>query len=486
LGIVVLNDKWGYIDQTGKIIVPIKYDAIHLFSEELAPANYGASKDELGYPLGGKFGYIDRTGKEVIAFIYDKAGSFGEGIAPVNIGATKGKYSMTGGKFGYIDKSGKEVIPFIYEQASRVSEGLAYVILNGKAGYIDKSGKQIIPFKYDRAGNFTEGLACVKLNGKYGYINPSDEVVIPFEYDEADNEFNNGLACVKKDGLYGFIDRTGKIVIPIKFESANSFRINIAGVKTGGKWGYVDTTGKIIIDAKYDYAGMFVNGKAKVKLNGEEFNITPNGKRYVDSKTVVSENIILNKTNTEPSVEIKTKTHSLYVYPGWANIFGNNLETKQYLTSNATGLKTSDLFSSAPNNWINNDATKEKFFGTIRLSFDDSETETTIAKEKKSFIEHCAYLSSLPVNKINYLEEDVILADARKGTLLFYYTDRTQNIGYILNCVIYSVSPTNSKYVSIYRSHMEGNTSPVLLEKDFSGWKDYFKKVLLSVKPITI
>ncbi|MBK7505883.1 MAG: WG repeat-containing protein [Bacteroidetes bacterium] len=48
-----------------------------------------------------KFGFLDNSGKEVIPLIYDDAFRFSEGLAIVE----------KNGKSGYIDKTGKEVIP---------------------------------------------------------------------------------------------------------------------------------------------------------------------------------------------------------------------------------------------------------------------------------------------------------------------------------------------------------------------------------------
>jgi hypothetical protein len=104
----------------------------------------------------GKYGFVDRTGKEIIPCIYDEIGSFSEGLAPVNLN----------GKWGYIDRTGKVIIPYKYDEIGSFSEGHAPVNLNGKWGYIDKTGKVVIPCKYDRAEYFSKGRALVILNGE--------------------------------------------------------------------------------------------------------------------------------------------------------------------------------------------------------------------------------------------------------------------------------------------------------------------------------
>jgi len=78
-----------------------------------------------------KYGFIDKTGKEVIPIKYDDAHSFSEGLAKVKLND----------KYGFIDKTGKEVIPIKYDYAEGFSEGLAQVKLNNKWFYINQKGE---------------------------------------------------------------------------------------------------------------------------------------------------------------------------------------------------------------------------------------------------------------------------------------------------------------------------------------------------------
>lgn len=59
-------------------------------------------------PASFKYGFIDKTGKEVIPLMFDDADSFFEGLACVTIK----------GKSGFIDKTGKEIIPLTYDSAN--------------------------------------------------------------------------------------------------------------------------------------------------------------------------------------------------------------------------------------------------------------------------------------------------------------------------------------------------------------------------------
>jgi hypothetical protein len=224
--------KYGLKDQSGKEIVPAKYDYIF-------------STDEYGYftvELNKKRGFIDATGKEVIPPLYDQAVRFYEGLANVKLN----------NKWGFIDKTGKEIIPFIYDDAGSFSDGLADVTLNGKKGFIDKTGKEIIPCKYDKVGSFADGLATINLGGKWGLINQSGKEILSPKYDEID-EYGGFPARVGLNNKYGFIDKTGKEVITPKYDEARSFRQGLTAAKLNGKWGIIDMTGKAITPFKYNY-----------------------------------------------------------------------------------------------------------------------------------------------------------------------------------------------------------------------------------------
>ncbi len=54
------KDKYGFINKSGKEIIPIKYDYIEEFSEGLARVG-----------LNDKEGFLDKTGKEVVSIKYN-------------------------------------------------------------------------------------------------------------------------------------------------------------------------------------------------------------------------------------------------------------------------------------------------------------------------------------------------------------------------------------------------------------------------------
>ena len=131
------NRKWGFIDETEKLIIPCKYDHVYGFVEGLAAVW-----------LNGKGGFIDKTDNIVIPLKYGEMSAFSEGLAKVTYN----------GKYGFIDKTDKVVIPFEYDDIngfSGVLKGYAVVTIKGKNGFldakygfIDKTGTRVVPVKY--------------------------------------------------------------------------------------------------------------------------------------------------------------------------------------------------------------------------------------------------------------------------------------------------------------------------------------------------
>ena len=109
-----------------------------------------------------KLGFIDKKGEVVIVPQYNDAGSFSEGLAPVEIN----------GKTIYIDKTGKQVISQGCDDTFGFFEGLAVVKIDGKVGYMDKTGRIVIHPQFKSASRFHGGLAGVtNFDDTRGYIN---------------------------------------------------------------------------------------------------------------------------------------------------------------------------------------------------------------------------------------------------------------------------------------------------------------------------
>jgi predicted DNA-binding antitoxin AbrB/MazE fold protein len=78
------NNKYGYADKTGKVIIEAKYDAGVLYKENKKVVFSAGSFSEglAGVNINDKYGFIDKTGKVVIEPKFNSVGDF-EGLASV-------------------------------------------------------------------------------------------------------------------------------------------------------------------------------------------------------------------------------------------------------------------------------------------------------------------------------------------------------------------------------------------------------------------
>lgn len=185
------NQSIGFMDSSGKVIVPKMYSSVSLFSQGLAAV-----------VVGQKYGYIDNKGNMIIKPQFDYAQDFRDGVAGV----------LINGKYGFIDKTGKVVIEPQYDLVGKFSEGLASACINNKWGFIDKDGKTVIGLNYEYVQDFSEGLAEANMKDKCYFVDKTGRpvITIPRSGQFVPAPFSNGLAMiVKEEGNY-YIDKTGK------------------------------------------------------------------------------------------------------------------------------------------------------------------------------------------------------------------------------------------------------------------------------------
>lgn len=307
----------GYMDKTGKEVIPCQYDQAYDFHEGLARVE-----------KKGSFGFIDKTGKTVIQLESGyKAFDVSEGLIRVQ--------KKTSEKYGYIDVLGNWVVKPKYNEASDFKEGLAHVdddYINAKGlelsnvdniwggglcdaffseglaafgklyigseggheyGYMDKAGRVVIPAKFGAAYAFQDGIARVRncvvrgdyrgcYPGKYGYIDKKGNEITSFDFSEA-RDFFEGLAAVGKyisgELLWGYIRPSGIEDRKCEFEEAGDFHDGMAKIKYNGKWGYIKKQSWKTwdISPKYDCAYDFHEGLAKVELDGKYGYIDKDG-----------------------------------------------------------------------------------------------------------------------------------------------------------------------------------------------------------------
>jgi len=227
---IIKDGKYGFIDQTGKVVIAPQFDSASDFSEGLALVRIGGEST-------GKYGFIDKTGNYVSDPQFGDALSFSEGLAAVK----------TGGEWGYIDKTGMIAIDPQFSRTWGFSEGLAAAVYGNHWRYIDKSGQRVIKPKFDKAMSFSEGLASVKMGRLWGYTDKAGNYVIYPQFDEA-GPFSNGLAAVRifypPEDMAAYLEEEIKALLtdfdPVHWEELTAY------FDKNCKLGYIDKTGKYV------------------------------------------------------------------------------------------------------------------------------------------------------------------------------------------------------------------------------------------------
>ncbi len=237
------DDKWVCYDKTGRQLIsePLDYNALRdgkftLYSEGL-----------LAVSSENKWGFVNEAGIVVIPLEYDMVNDFSEKYAIVKKDQ----------KYGAIDMQGNIVIPIQYEYMSDFKDGFAVVKINGKYGCIGKNAKMVVSAVYDSMGSISEEMVYFETqrNGNKicGYIDKYGKIFNSANIDGG-REFSNGYAAVSKNGKWGMLNRQGKIVIPCVYEKIGDFSEGLVVFCDNNKYGYMNDKGEIVIENEYNYA----------------------------------------------------------------------------------------------------------------------------------------------------------------------------------------------------------------------------------------
>jgi len=225
---VVFAERVGFIRQTTReeVIPPIYDDALD-FSEGLAAVC-----------LANKWGYINSTGKVIIPLKYKVALSFKDDQAKVYANGTWINIDKYGNQVTSSKTKEKSTAQETRDITSNVKQTRTWMF-SAKPSATEKR-KNI---NYDKVYSPVNGMSIVKIKGRTGFINASNRVehVLPV-YDDARN-FSEGLAAVRLAKYWGYVDLNGNLAIPLKYQEAGSFKDGIARVKYNDRYINIDMWG---------------------------------------------------------------------------------------------------------------------------------------------------------------------------------------------------------------------------------------------------
>jgi hypothetical protein len=229
----------GLIDQTGKEVIPVKYDGVHFHSS----SNFNCDFKKYGIVVvenEGKYGLVNLKGDIIAPMQYDK----------IDYGCRGGIFEMIiNGRRGLLNTKGKEIIPAEYKIINPAQrsvylqteeEGYVFLEFNGKVGAFNTNGEEVIPFIYDEfyKNNYNEykffphnNFIWAKRNGKWAMVSSKGKEILPPAYDTIKNIGNfgaNEFEMIINNKVVGYVNNNGDISkVPTNYDWVSTYEKNV-------------------------------------------------------------------------------------------------------------------------------------------------------------------------------------------------------------------------------------------------------------------
>ncbi len=278
-----LIERIGYLDKSGHVTYekarPELPANISFAAEDAGEGLFGIAESTWG---GEKYGFADESGKIVIEPKFADVSAFSDGLAAAK---PLGKEE----KNGFIDKKGNWRIPAQYDIAGAFKNGIGSASIGSDQFVLDRNGKVLESSKSRTAPSPAGNGLVVEKNGKYGFvtlakggfvIKPEYDSIRPLNFDEPQYFYrqelfsdtgidNDKMLLLCKDVKYGLADADGKIIFGAQYDDIKSYNRGYAVFEKskafrgdeydthgkrldGDKYGILKPDGTTLLEAKYD------------------------------------------------------------------------------------------------------------------------------------------------------------------------------------------------------------------------------------------
>lgn len=418
--VVKENEAPTAINTKGEVKFTLKEaEEVRFFNEDLAAFKITSENGIQNW------GFIDNTGKIIINPQFALVRYFNGGLCAV---------ANNDGKWGYIDKTGKLIINYQFDSAWDFINNKAVVALGKKTGVIDKTGKLIINPQYDFL--YIDGdNYLIMQNDKYGWCDKNEIIIINPQFDRADPFNGNKITSVASGDKYGYIDTKGKFVINPQFDIALPFNGKLALVMNNEKFGFIGKDGKYVVNPQFsdisdDFLMSILSHSQKLYLEQFYFDFCGVSTDYFDINGIIDrikKEITANTVNgvgvNTPFDGMKKKYSIEYEYADQnANNFNiqpinrekitKEAEFNLYIDSNS-GMHTFlyHIFLLGNGKYRTASLTKEieKYLMSIGYTKDSDETETYV-----QFRNNIQIISILQKNEYSNISIRIISSEQEK------------------------------------------------------------------------
>lgn len=325
----VKKDSFFYGINTKGEVITKAINSYGKFVNGICPVNFAT----------GKSSYINQDGKQIFALEFDAAENFSEGLAVVSINKklgiinTKGEWirnpnfdtstiyfnsgmlmAISKGKYFYINQYGKTLnLPDSVQPGTAFSEGLAAVYVTKQYNsvgekvkttfleFIDSTGKIVLSHFVNDSIDYSEYIDIEKgfRDGK-AVIKTRNDIGWDYYYIDKKKRFSPLYSSVRHLGNSLFLGAIGYYMSDIRILDSNFYvtgqfqqkPTQIGEFADGllpfrdkdGNWGYVNDNCREIIPNKYTMAYNFNDGYAFIVLNGNFGVIDTRGREYFYDK----------------------------------------------------------------------------------------------------------------------------------------------------------------------------------------------------------
>jgi len=215
------NDlKFGLIDSLGNVVIPIEYNAILPYNNNLL-----VQKDN-------KWGIINYKNKVLVAISYDsyEFDNYDESTEPhkmvnvffLTLKSTKNYNPEYSYNAVFLAQDNKLILLNDYDKLENVNSrspmkdvGKRFISIskNGKSGLLNQDYQEIVPPRFDifEFNRNKQGIFRVSQAGKFGFWDSNFKEIIPLEYDYAESFQTDSTALVLKNGAFYRIDTKNNI-----------------------------------------------------------------------------------------------------------------------------------------------------------------------------------------------------------------------------------------------------------------------------------
>jgi len=314
---VKVDNKWGYINASGKLLIPTSYDYASQFDEHgfatvKTGTKYGlinkynkkiikeeydhievVDRNKLLVKKGQYYGVINLVKDIPIDILYDEISTFENGFLKIRKDSLYGIVDTEGrlvsdalftdiklannfflcskkGKLGAFNLRGDQILEPIYADIVATKNVLFLIDDKGLWGGVNIKGENIIPKIYDQLQLITTNLVRTTQANNYGLVSAiTGKQIFDSKLSEVFSVSEN-VVVVNDGSYYTLHDAQGKRLTNKKYKDIKTLNSSLISVSSDGvKWGLVDDTGYEFLSESYEHVGFYDYNLLKLIKNGE-------------------------------------------------------------------------------------------------------------------------------------------------------------------------------------------------------------------------